>query len=130
MSEIRRYSTGNVWEESVGFSRAVRIGNTILTAGTVAADETGKIHGSDCYAQCVYIFRKLEKALAALGGNFGDVVKTTCFLVDLKDSEGFTRAHGEIFGEIRPVATCVQVAGLFGEGALAEIELVAVVREA
>lgn len=128
MSRIDRYSTGNVWEESVGFSRAIRVGNTILTAGTVAADESGRIHGSDCYEQCMYIFAKLEKAIAALGGKMSDVVKTTCYLTQLGDAPGFTRAHSEIFGETRPIATSVQVAGLFGDGALAEIELVAIVQ--
>ena len=129
MTGIERYLTGNVWEESAGYSRAVRAGNLIFTAGTVASDETGKIHGSNCYEQCVYIFSKLEKALAALGAKLTGAVKTTCYLVNLDDADGFMRAHAEVFAKIRPAATCVQVGALFGEGALAEIELIAVVDE-
>ena len=129
MVEIKRYGTGNIWEEAVGFSRAVRIGDVIFTAGTVAADGAGAIHGKDAYEQCIYIFDKLNRALAALGGSLSDVVKVTCFLRDLADADGFTLAHFEAFGHIRPVATCVAVAGLFGAGARVEIELVAVVEK-
>ncbi len=124
--EIEKYSTGNVWEAAAGYSRAARAGNTIYTAGTIAADETGKIHGENCYEQCKYIFEKLSKALDALGGSLLGTVKTVCYLADMADAEGFMRAHAETFGGIRPTATCVAVSKLFG-GALAEIEIVAVI---
>lgn len=127
--EVKRYSTGSVWETAAGYSRAIRVGNTIFTAGTVAADESGKIHGENCYEQCKYIFEKLSKALEALGGSLSGTVKTTCFLLDLGDAEDFMRAHSETFGDILPAATCVKVAGLFGDGTLAEIELTAIVED-
>lgn len=126
--EVTRYTTGNVWESEAGYSRAVRSGDFIFTSGTVAADETGKIHGGSCYEQCIYIFEKLSKALEALGGSLSWTVKTTCYLHDLNNAEGFIRAHSEVFGDIRPAATCIEVAGLFGR-ALAEIEIVAVVQD-
>ena len=129
VAERRNFSTGNPWEQSVGFSRAVRTGNVVYTAGTVASDETGKIHGDNCYEQCCYIFRKLEGVLQQAGSALSDVVKVVCFLTDLGDAADFTRAHSEFLGEVRPVATCVQTGGLFGEGSKVEIELIAIVPE-
>ncbi|MCC7478257.1 RidA family protein [bacterium] len=124
------YSSGAPWEASAGYSRAVRVGNWIFTAGTLAADEKGVIHGVDCYAQCCYIFRKLERALAELGAGLGDVVKVRAYLVNMADSEGFMKAHSEFLGSTRPAATCVVVKELFAAEALVEIELTAIQHQA
>lgn len=126
MKDRERFTTGNPWERSVGFSRAVRVGPFVLTAGTVASDEQGVIHGESCYEQCCYILDKLSGVLKRAGSDLGHVVRVVCYLVDLADSEDFTRAHHEYFGEIRPAATCVAVKQLFGEGSRAEIELTAI----
>jgi len=129
MADRSHYSTGNPWERQIGFSRAVRVGNIVLTAGTIASDEQGIIQGDTCYEQCCYILLKLEGVLREAGSELSHVVRVVCYLVDLADANGFTQAHLEFFGEIRPATTCVQVAGLFGEGARVEIELTAVVPE-
>jgi enamine deaminase RidA (YjgF/YER057c/UK114 family) len=123
--EIRRATTGNPWEREIGFSRAVRVGDMIYTAGTIASDAEGRIHGEDSYEQCMYIIRKLDGVLQELGGSLNNVVKVTCFLVSLDHSAGFSRAHAEVFGEVRPATTCVAVSELFGEGSLVELELIA-----
>jgi len=126
MTDRQRISTGNPWERSIGFSRAVRVGPFVLTAGTIASDEHGVIQGQTCYEQCCYILDKLAGVLKQAGSDLSQVVRVVCYLVDLGDSEGFTRAHSEYFGEIRPAATCIGVKELFGEGARVEIELTAV----
>lgn len=123
--EIQRASTGNPWEREIGFSRAIRLGPMIYTAGTIASDENGRIHGEDCYEQCRYILGKLDGVLRELGGSLDSVVKVGCYLVSLEHSAGFSKAHAEVFGEVRPATTCIEVSGLFGEGSLVEIELTA-----
>ena len=121
----KRASTGNPWEREIGFSRAIRVGPVIYTAGTIASDEEGNIHGENCYQQCMYIFRKLDNVLQELGSSLDNVVKVTCFLISLEHSADFSRAHAEVFGEVRPATTCVAVSELFGEGSLVELELIA-----
>lgn len=127
MNERQHFSTGNPWEREIGFSRAVRVGDIIFTAGTVASDEDGNIHGSDCYEQCCYILEKLSRVLEQAGGSLRDVVRVNCYLTGLVHAPGFTRAHAQYFGEIKPAATCVAVNGLFGDGAVVEMELTAMV---
>ena len=127
MDDRSRYSTGNPWERNVGFSRAVRAGNLVFTAGTIASDEHGVTQGADCYEQCCYILDKLSGVLQEAGSGLEHVVKVVCYLKDLAGSEGFTRAHHEYFGGIRPATTCVAVSDLFGEGTLVEFELTAVI---
>ncbi len=122
----QHYSSGAPWEATTGYSRAVRVGNFIFTAGTLAADEKGAIHGVDCYAQCCYIFRKLERALAELGAGLGDVVMVRAYLVNLADADGFSKAHSEFMNAAKPAATCVVVKELFAAEALIEIELTAI----
>jgi enamine deaminase RidA (YjgF/YER057c/UK114 family) len=130
LSDRQRVSTGNPWESSVGFSRAIRTGNLVFTAGTIASDEHGVVHGGDSYEQCCYIFDKLAAVLARLGSSLEHVVRVVCYLTGMEHAEGFSRAHHEHFSASLPAATCVCVSGLFGEGSVAEIELVAVVPEA
>lgn len=130
MSERQQFSTGNPWEREIGFSRAVRVGDVVYTAGTVASDKDGVIHGNDCYEQCCYILEKLSRVLEQAGSSLRDVVRVTCYLTGMEHSPGFTRAHAQFFGAIKPAATCVAVAGLFSEGAVVEMELTAVVGSA
>jgi len=126
MTDRQRISTGNPWERSIGFSRAVRVGPFVLTAGTIASDEHGVIQGESCYEQCCYILDKLAGVLKQAGSDLAYVVRVVCYLVDLADSEDFTRAHSEYFGEIKPATTCLAVKELFGQEARVEIELTAI----
>ncbi len=123
-------SSGTTWEASVGYSRAVRIGNWVSVAGTTASDENTKPVGvGDPYAQTIYALRKIEKALNQLGATLQDVIRTRIFIVNTKDWEQVGRAHGEIFGQIRPVCTMVTVKELIGAEYLVEIEVDAVIQD-
>jgi enamine deaminase RidA (YjgF/YER057c/UK114 family) len=114
-------STGTPWERLAGYSRAVRLGNSIWVSGTTASDEVGQRHGDDAAAQTRYILRKIETALQSAGASLADVVRTRIYIVNLDDWESVARVHGDVFGDIRPANTLLQVAGLV-EGRLVEIE--------
>src|SRR5687768_16039419 len=109
---IQRVRTGTPWETNVGFCRVLRAGNIVWTAGTVAADEQGQMHGSDTYEQCCYIFEKLQRALSEVGSSLDHAVKVTSYITDIEQAEGFTRAHKQYVGRAEPVCTCVVVAAL------------------
>src|SRR5688572_6415251 len=89
------FTSGTAWEQATGYSRIIRVGELVFTAGTVAADEHGTIHGSSCYEQCCYIFEKLQRLLAQADCTLDDVVRTVCYLIDLADADDFCRAHAE-----------------------------------
>ncbi|HLY26583.1 MAG TPA: RidA family protein [Aggregatilineales bacterium] len=117
-------SSGTTFEDTIGYCRAVRIGNLIWVAGTVAADEnTQPVGKGDPYAQTIYIFRKIEKALGEVGATLHDVVRTRMFMVNAADFGEIGRGHGEVFHDIRPVATGVVVNALIGSEYLVEIEV-------
>jgi enamine deaminase RidA (YjgF/YER057c/UK114 family) len=117
-------SSGTTWESAVGYSRAVKIDNHVWVAGTTATDDTGAVVGvGDAAAQTRYIFRKIEKALAAAGASLGDVVRTRMFVTNIADWEAIGRVHGEFFGEIRPASTMVEVSKLIDPDHLVEIEV-------
>lgn len=116
-------SSGGPWEEVGGYSRAVRIGSQVAVAGTVATGPDGRIIApGDVYEQTKAIFKTIETALTEAGGSLGDIVRTRSFITDIGQADAFTRAHGEIFGSIRPAATLVEISGLMGEGSVIEIE--------
>ena len=126
----RNISSGSPWEETVGYSRAVRVGNVIEVAGTTAVDAGGEVVGpDDPYAQARYIFEKIGRALAEAGAGFENVIRTRIFVTDIARWEEVGRAHGEVFADIRPAATLVQVASLVRPDLLVEIEATAVVAE-
>lgn len=127
MADRLRFSTGNPWERSIGFSRAVKAGNIVYTAGTIASDEQGHIHGSNCYDQMCYVLDKLQGVLEEAGSSLEHVVRVVCYLTSLSDADEFQRAHSKYFGEIRPATTCLEVSDLFGDGSRVEIELTAVI---
>jgi enamine deaminase RidA (YjgF/YER057c/UK114 family) len=116
-------SSGTTWESLAGYSRAVRIGNWVSVSGTTAADENTQPVGiGDPYAQAIYILRKIERALNAAGASLNDVIRTRIFIVEPEHWERVARAHGEIFGQIRPANTLVVVKALIGPDYLVEIE--------
>lgn len=107
----------------MGYSRAVRIGPHVWVAGTTAVDAEGRVVGEDnAYEQAAFIFRKIESALRQAGAELRDVVRTRMYLVSLQDEEAVGRAHAEVFREIRPAATMIQIAGLVDARLRVEIE--------
>lgn len=122
-------STETPWENRYGYSRAVRIGNVIEIAGTVASDESGEPVGETVSDQARYIFQKIEQALQAAGGSLCDVTRTRWYLTDISTLDEAGRVHGEVFGEISPVASAVEVTALAGPGFLIEIEASAVLQD-
>ena len=124
--ERTNYSSGAKWEDIVGYSRAVKIGNCIEVTGTVAVDDNGKIVGKDdAYIQTKFIIKKIEDVLKRAGASLKDVVRTRMFVTDILLWEEYGRAHGEFFGQIKPCTSMIEVKGLIGPEYLIEIEATA-----
>jgi len=127
MQERTRISSGTVWERTYGYSRAVRVGNVVFVAGTTAVDETGAVIGPGSpYEQARFIFQKIEKALIQVGLSLQHVVRVRTFITDISRWEDVARAQGEVFADIRPAATLVQVSALVSPELLVEIEVDAI----
>lgn len=128
MTHRQLISSGSPYEPRIGFSRAVRVGDTIYVSGTVAWGDDGKLAGpGDMYAQAKQAIRNIEKALLEAGASLKDVVRTRIFVTDISRLDEAARAHGEAFGDIRPASTMVEVSRLADPEMLIEIEAVAVV---
>ena len=124
------YSSGAKWEDIVGYSRAVRIGNTIEVTGTVAVDDNSNlVGGNDAYEQTKFILQKIEKVLEKAGASLQDVVRTRMFVTDISRWEEYGKAHGEFFKDIKPCTSMIEIKGLIDPEYLIEIEATAVTSE-
>lgn len=124
---IQKISSGSPWEDIVGYSRAIRVGNTIEVAGTTAMNGDQLVGRGDMYLQTRFIFEKIEKALQELGASLKDVVRTRMFVTDITQWELAGKAHGEFFSTVKPAATMVEVSRLIDDDLLIEIEVTAII---
>ena len=113
------------YEEPFGFSRVVAAGPFVIVSGTTSVDPDGVVLGTTPYEQAVEIFRKLSHELERVGASLADVIQTRMYVTDISRGDEVGRAHGEVFGEIRPLATMVEVSALIDPRMLVEIEAVA-----
>ena len=123
------FSSGAYWENMVGYSRAVRIGNLIEISGTTAVDGDIIIGKGKVYEQAVFIFQKVEKILVEAGSSLKDVVRTRMYVTDISKWEEVGKAHALFFDEIKPATTMVEVSRLINDDLLIEIEVSAVILE-
>lgn len=120
-------SSGSKWEDIVGYSRAVKIGDTIEVSGTVSTDHSGEIVGEgDEYLQTKFILMKLENTLGQLGAKLENVIRTRIFCTNISNWEKIGKAHGEMFSNIKPVTSMIEVSRLIDDKYLVEIEATAV----
>lgn len=122
------YSSGAKWENIVGYSRAVKIGNIIEVTGTVAVDEHGEVVGKgNPYEQTKYIIEKIIKVLERAGSSLNDVVRTRMFVTDIAKWEEYGKAHGEFFKDIKPCTSMIEISALIAPEYLIEIEATAII---
>jgi enamine deaminase RidA (YjgF/YER057c/UK114 family) len=121
--ERKNYTSGAPWEDIVGYSRAVQIGDQLEISGTVATDENGVVGKGDPYAQTRFILSKIERVLQQAGFNLDDVIRTRMFVTDISRWEEIGKAHGEFFKAIKPATSMVEVSKLIDPAYLVEIEV-------
>jgi len=126
MSARKNFSSGAKWEDIVGYSRAVQMGNQLEISGTVATDDNGVVGKGDFYKQTKFIIQKIEKVLHQAGFKLEDVVRTRMFVTDISYWEEIGKAHGEFFKNIKPVTSMIEISALIDPDYLVEIEVTAV----
>jgi len=127
--ERTNYSSGAKWEDIVGYSRAVRMGNTIEVTGTVAVDDNGEVVGKGSpYEQTKFAIEKIEKVLQKAGASLKDVIRTRMFVTDISNWEEYGKAHGEFFKQIKPCTSMIEISALIDPEYLIEIEATAIIK--
>jgi enamine deaminase RidA (YjgF/YER057c/UK114 family) len=121
-------SSGTVWEDLVGYSRAVRIGNQIEVSGTTSVDGEIVIARGDLYKQTIFIFHKIEKTLLQAGASMNDVVRTRMYVTDVSKWKEVGKAHLEFFKDIKPASSMIGVSSLIDPELLIEIEVTAIIQ--
>jgi enamine deaminase RidA (YjgF/YER057c/UK114 family) len=122
----KKFSSGAKWEDIVGYSRAVQVGNHLEISGTVATNDDGVVAKGDFYGQTRFVLQKIEQVLANAGFTLADVVRTRMFVTDISRWEDIGRAHGEFFKNIKPVTSMIEVSALIDPDYLVEIEVTAI----
>jgi len=125
----KHISSGTEWENIIGYSRAVRVGNIIEVSGTVASDGNSVVGKNDAYLQTKFILKKIESALIETDATLTDVVRTRIFVKDILKWNEIAKAHQEVFGNIKPAATMVEVSSLISPEYLVEIEVTAILND-
>jgi enamine deaminase RidA (YjgF/YER057c/UK114 family) len=120
-------STGGPWEGKIGYSRAVRVGSSVQVSGSTAMTPSGLVGKGDPYAQTIQTLKTIEAALKEAGASLTDVVRTRIYMANIDQWQEVGRAHGEIFGHIRPATTMVEVKRLIDPEMLVEIEADAII---
>ena len=122
----KNFSSGAKWEDIVGYSRAVQVGNHLEISGTVATDDNGVVAKGNVYGQTRFVLEKIEKVLQQAGFSLGDVVRTRMFVTDISQWEEIGKAHGEFFSQIKPATSMIEVSALIDPEYLIEIEVTAI----
>ena len=128
MKSRKHISSGTIWENQVGYSRAVRIGNVVEVSGTTAVDGDKIIGKGDLYIQTKFILLKIEHALQEAGAEMSDVIRTRMYVTDISKWEEAGKAHAEFFHTIKPATTMIEVVQLIDPELLIEIEVSAVIQ--
>lgn len=123
----KNISSGAVWEDKVGYSRAVKIGNLLEISGTTASDEDKVIGINDAYAQTVYIINKIKTVIEKEGGTLNDIIRTRLYVTDIDQWQEVGRAHHQFFSKIKPATTMIEVNRLIHQDMLIEIEVTAII---
>ena len=126
MTKRKNFSSGAKWEDIVGYSRAVQTGNHLEISGTVATDDNGVVGKGDFYAQTKFILQKIDKVLQQAGFTLNDVVRTRMFVTDISNWEQVGKAHGEVFKDIKPATSMVEVSARIDPEYLVESEVTAI----
>ena len=128
MNQRKNFSSGAVWENIVGYSRAVKLKNVIEVSGTVAVNNNQLVAANDPYEQTKFILQKIKNVLAEAGAALEDVVRTRIYVTDIRQWKDVGKAHGEFFGTIKPATTMVEVKSLIDPNYLVEIEATAIIQ--
>ena len=125
----KKIGSSAIWEETIGYSRAVRVGNIIEVAGTTSIQDGEVVYSGDAFNQARHIIKIIEHALKQLDSGLDDVVRTRVYLKNVSDWEAVGRAHGEFFGKIRPASSMIAVAAMIDPEMLVEIEAMAIITQ-